>query len=133
MLKITKFNKQICKEIITLYENGLPKTKCADFVGINRKTITDWYNKGRDCDDEDNPYYQFYMGMLRAKAKFIMYHQKKINGSDDWRASKYLLEVTEPNTYVLEKRLNVKSEDNVKLSLSKEDIFEKVDKELGLL
>lgn len=129
---MTKFNKTICKEIITLYESGLTKKRCADIVGINRKTITAWYNRGRDCDDEDDPYYQFYMGMLKAKAKFIMYHQDKVSGSDDWRAHKYLLEVTDPDTFVLEKRLNVKADENVDVNIDKESIFDIVRKQLGL-
>ena len=127
-----KFNKEIVKDIITLYENGLNISRCADFVGVNRSTIHKWYNRGRDCEDHEDEYYKFYAGMLQAKAKFLLYHQKQINDSQDWRAHKYLLEVTDPETYVLEKRLNIKSDEDVKVKLTKEDIFTKVDKELGL-
>ncbi len=132
MTKAKKFNKGIAKDIISLYENGLSKSRCADYVGINRKTIYSWFNKGRDSEDPEDDYYKFYKGMMEAKAKFIMYHQEKINNNQDWRASKYLLEVTDPDTYVLEKRLNVKTENETKVELDNESIFDIVDKELGI-
>lgn len=99
----TKFNDIIIKEILLARENGLSLKDCAGICGINRKTLTRWINKGKKA--RSGKYHEFYLKWNLATSKFKYFHHKKISDSDDWRASRYLLEVTDPETYVVENKL----------------------------
>lgn len=100
---MTKFNQKITEEIIQLYSQGVPLKHCASAVGIDRTTIRNWMNKGKNA--KSGAYRKFYLDMMKARAEFILYHQNKVANNKDWRASKYLLEVTEPETFVIEKKI----------------------------
>lgn len=113
---MAKFNEEICKELIIAHENGLPKNACAGIVGINRRTLYDWLKKGEKA--KSGKYRDFYLRWLKAEARFQAYHLKKINDSKAWTASQYLLQVTDPETYVVaekqEMEANVKNDTTLK-------------------
>jgi len=96
---MAKFNEEICKELIIAHENGLPRNACASIVGINRRTLYDWLKKGEKA--KTGKYHDFYLRWLKAEARFQAYHLKKINDSKSWTASQYLLQVTDPETFVI--------------------------------
>lgn len=104
---MTKFNETICKEIIIAHENGLPKNACASIVGINRRTLYDWLKKGEKA--KSGKYHDFYLRWLKADARFQMYHLKRINDSKQWQASQYLLQVTDPETYVVKEKREIEA------------------------
>lgn len=108
---MSKFNEEITKEIIKLYNNGIPLKHCASAVGIDRRTLHRWMNRGKNA--RSGKYRRFYLDMQMARAKFIAFHQKKINESDDWKASRYLLEVTSPEDYVITEKQEHKVDANV--------------------
>ena len=118
-----KFNETICEEIIKYPGDGLTITSCANLVEIDRTTIHSWINKGKDSNDEEDHYRKFYLGMEKARAKYIMYHKRKIAESTDWRAHKYLLEVLGPDTYLLERRIRMKYDENLKVKMNKKDFY----------
>ena len=95
----TKFTKEICETLCTLHEDGLPQKTCADLVGIDRKTLYNWIQKGKKA--KSGKYKEFYHQWQRANAKFIQTHQSHISENKDWRAHQYLLQVTDPETYVI--------------------------------
>lgn len=125
-----KFNKEICDKIIKQRSDGATIKECAELVGVNRRTIHEWIKKGES--EYTAEYYDFYLRMLEARSLFIKKHKKIISESDDWRAHKYLLEVTDPDTYVLEKRVQLKADENVNMNVKNESVFDVVDRELGL-
>lgn len=108
---VKKFNDEITKEIIKLYEEGIPLKYCASAVGIDRTTIYRWVEKGKKA--KSGKYHDFYLNMQRARASFIAHHQQKIAENKDWRASQYLLQVTSPDVYVVTEQTEVKSEVNI--------------------
>lgn len=122
---MSKFNEEITKEIIKLYNNGIPLKHCASAVGIDRRTLHRWIDKGKNA--KTGKYREFYIEIQKARAKFIAYHQKKINDSKDWRSSQYLLQVTDPEHYVLQDKLKVESESKVTVeSKFDKELFERI-------
>lgn len=104
---MTKFNEEICKEIIIAHENGLPRNACASIVGINRRTLYDWLKKGEKA--KSGKYHEFYIRWLKAEARYQAYHLKRINDSKDWRASQYLLQVTDPESFVVKEKREIEA------------------------
>jgi len=101
---MAKFNEETCKCLVELYADGIPLKYCADAVGINRSTIYDWMDKGAKA--KSGKYKKFYLDMQKAKAKFIQKNVKEIQDNKSWMAKQYLLQVTDPETYVVEKKVN---------------------------
>ena len=99
MARPSKFNEEICDELCAYYEEGLPQKTCADLCGIGRATLNRWLDKGKNA--KSGKYRNFYLRWCRAKAKFIQHHTNKIADNSSWLASQYLLQVTDPETYVV--------------------------------
>ena len=95
----TKFNEQLCEELCTLHAEGLPQKSCADLVGIDRKTLYNWLQKGEKA--KSGKYRQFYLNWLRASARYERKHLGHISDSSSWLAHQYLLQVKDPETYVV--------------------------------
>ena len=102
------------------YSKGIPLKYCADSVGIARQTIYDWMNKGKNA--KSGKYRDFYLDMQRAKSKFIAHHMQKIGDSKSWMASQYLLQVTDPDEYVVAEKqqieANAKTEVTAKVDMN---------------
>jgi len=134
MIIMAKFNEEICKELIIAHENGLPRNACASIVGINRRTLYDWLKKGEKA--KSGKYHDFYLRWLKAEARFQAYHLKKINDSKSWTASQYLLQVTDPETYVvaekqeMEAKVSADANVNADVDLTSDDFL---NRELDLM
>lgn len=115
-LFMAKFNEEVCKCIVDNYSEGLSITDCADIAGVARETIHRWMKKGETA--RSGKYKQFYQDMLQARVKFKKYHIQKVAESKDWRASQYLLQVTDQNFIVTEKK-QVEANANIKTELIK--------------
>ena len=90
------------------YGNGMPLKYCADSVGIARQTIYDWMNKGKKA--KSGKYHDFYLEMQRAKSKFIAHHIQKIGENKSWMSSQYLLQVTDPEQFVVAEKQQIEAE-----------------------
>ena len=99
MARPSKFNEQICEELCSYYEEGLPQKTCADLCGIDRTTLHKWLTEGKNAKSGKKR--DFYLRWCKAKAKFIQHHTNKIADNPSWLASQYLLQVTDPETYVV--------------------------------
>ena len=108
-----KFNDEIVTRILTFYENGLPLKYASELAGVHRTTVYKWLDKGKKA--RSGKYRQFYLDLQKAKAKFIAFHVNKLNESDDTWTSKYLLEVTDPDTFVIEKKLKTSNDTELKM------------------
>ena len=64
-------------------------------------------NKGKNA--KSGKYRDFYLDMQKAKSKFIAHHQLKIAESKDWRASQYLLQVTDTDQFVITEKKQVEA------------------------
>ena len=113
MARPTKFNEDICNQLCMYYEEGLPQKTCADLCGIDRTTLHKWLEKGKNA--RSGKYKDFYLRWCKAKAKFIQYHTNKISDSTSWLSSQYLLQVTDPETYVVAEKQQIEAETKTKL------------------
>ena len=103
-----KFSAELCECIIEFHSQGTPLKYCADAVGIGRTTLYDWMKKGENA--RSGKYREFYLDMQKARAKFILHHQKKIANSPSWMASQYLLQCVDPDEYVVAEKQKIESE-----------------------
>ena len=108
MARPSKFNEDICNQLCAYYEEGLPQKTCADLVGIDRMTLHRWLQKGKNA--RSGKYKDFYLRWCRAKAKFIQHHTNKISDNTSWLAHQYLLQVTDPETYVVAEKQQIEAE-----------------------
>ena len=99
MARPSKFNEQLCEQLCTLHEEGLPQKSCADYCGIDRTTLHRWLKKGENA--KSGKYRNFFLNWLRAEAKYEMNHLGHISDSTSWLAHQYLLQVKDPETYVV--------------------------------
>lgn len=120
-MTITKFNKETCKCLVDNYSKGLTITDCANIAGIDRRTVHRWIEKGEKA--RSGKYKQFYLEMQKAKSKFKEHHLRKIAEAKDWRASQYLLQVTDSETYVVTEKKQVNAD-------VKTDLLEKLQRPL---
>lgn len=116
----TKFNEQICEELCALHSEGLPQKSCADLVGIDRKTLYNWIQKGKKA--RSGKYREFYINWIKASAKYEREHLNHISDSPSWMAHQYLLQVKDPETYVVaekqEMEANLKTDASVNVDMT---------------
>ena len=103
-----KFSEEICECLVENYGKGLPLKYCADAVGIHRNTLLNWMKKGETA--KSGKYRDFYLDMQRAKSKFIAHHIGKIQDNKSWMSSQYLLQVTDPDEFVVAEKQKIESE-----------------------
>ena len=103
-----KFSEEICECLVENYGKGLPLKYCADAVGIHRNTLLNWMKKGETA--KSGKYREFYLDMQRAKSKFIAHHIGKIQDNKSWMSSQYLLQVTDPDEFVVAEKQKIESE-----------------------
>ena len=120
-MTITKFNEETCNCLVDNYSKGLTITDCANIAGIDRRTVHRWIEKGEKA--RSGKYKQFYLEMQKAKSKFKEHHLRKIAEAKDWRASQYLLQVTDSETYVVTEKKQVNAD-------VKTDLLEKLQRPL---
>lgn len=105
---MAKFNEEICKELCELHSEGLPQKSCADIVGINRRTLWDWLTKGKNA--KSGKYRNFYIQWCKAGALYEREHLNHISDSPSWLAHQYLLQVKDPETYVVAEKQQIEAE-----------------------
>jgi len=104
----TKFNEQICEELCSLHSEGLSQKTCADLVGIDRKTLYNWIQQGKKARSGKKR--DFYIRWVKAAAKYERTHLRKISDSSSWLAHQYLLQVKDPETYVVAEKQQIEAE-----------------------
>lgn len=110
----TKFNDQICEELCALHAEGLPQKSCADLVGIDRKTLYNWIQAGKKAKSGKKR--EFYIRWIRAAAKFEREHLGHISDSSSWLAHQYLLQVKDPETYVVAEKQEMEMKADTKVT-----------------
>ena len=103
-----KFSDETCQCLIENYSKGLPLKYCADIAGIDRRTVHRWMEKGRES--KRGKYRDFYIDMQKAKSKFVSKHIQKIQDNKSWMSSQYLLQVTDPDEFVVAEKQKIESE-----------------------
>ena len=88
---------------------------------FGRLCVNRWIEKGEKA--RSGKYKQFYLEMQKAKSKFKEHHLRKIAEAKDWRASQYLLQVTDSETYVVTEKKQVNAD-------VKTDLLEKLQRPL---
>lgn len=133
----TKFNEETVKNLLTYYENGIPLKYASELAGVSRRTVYDWKTKGENA--KSGKYKKFVDDLNKARAKFVAYHHNKLNESSDPRVSQYLLQVTDPETYVIEKRFKTDNSSEIRVEEVKtlkerdkenEDYFRQLEKDM---
>ena len=103
-----KFNEETCQCLIENYGKGLPLKYCADIAGIDRRTVHRWMEKGKNS--KRGKYHDFYKDMQRAKSKFVSKNLLDIQQNKSWMAKQYLLQVTDPEQFVVAEKQQIESE-----------------------
>ena len=96
------------------YGEGIPLKYCADIAGVDRRTIYNWMSKGEKA--KSGKYRQFYIDMQKAKAKFIKENIKDIQSNKSWMAKQYLLQVTDPEQFVVAEKQQIEAETKTELT-----------------
>lgn len=114
----TKFNDALVEIVCIAHENGAPMNLCAKYAGIDRKTLYNWIKKGKDA--KKGKFKEFYLRWEKSDAKYQLKHLQNINehSKSDWKASKYLLEVNNPDEFVIERKVKQEIEQNGELTLN---------------
>lgn len=103
-----KFSDEICNCLIENYGKGLPLKYCADIAGVHRNTVTNWMNKGEAA--RSGKYREFYLDMQKARSKFISKNLQDIQDNKSWMAKQYLLQVTDPEQFVVAEKQQIEAE-----------------------
>ena len=103
-----KFNEETCQCLVENYSKGLPLKYCADIAGIDRRTVYRWMEKGKNS--KRGKYNDFYKDMQRAKSKFIAKNLHDIQDNKSWMAKQYLLQVTDPEQFVVAEKQQIEAE-----------------------
>ena len=111
---MVKFSEDICQCLIDFYSDGMPLKYCADAVGIHRNTVYDWMKKGEKA--KSGKYRKFYLDMQKARAKFIAKNVKDIQNNKSWMAKQYLLQVTDPEQFVVAEKQQIEAETKTELT-----------------
>jgi len=109
-----KFTEETCQCLIENYSKGLPLKYCADIAGIDRRTVHRWMEKGRNS--KRGKYNDFYKDMQKAKSKFISKNLLDIQENKSWMAKQYLLQVTDPEQFVVAEKQKIESENKTTLT-----------------
>ena len=126
---VTKFNQEICNDLCELHSQGLPKERCAYIVGINRKTLYRWLKKGEKA--KSGKYRQFYLQWMKSEAEYELMHLGHINESTSWLAHQYMLQVMDPERYVvaekqeMEANINAEAQVQADVDLTSDDFMQK--------
>ena len=105
---MTKFSQDICNDLCQLYGQGLSQVDCAEICGINPRTLYRWIEKGKNA--KSGKYRQFYLQWKKARAEYKRMHISKINNSPSWLAHQYMLQVMDPETYVVAEKQQIEAE-----------------------
>lgn len=125
----SKFTPEIREMLLNARLEGLPVKTCAQYAGIGRTTLFYWLKKGEAEEDEE--FAEFYREWEKAKSVFILKHLKKIEEAKDWKASQYLLAMTEPDIFNTHQWKNIKAEVKSESRVRIDDLFdEKVMREV---
>ncbi len=99
MARPSKFSEELGERICALHKRGLPLKSCAKKCRINRSTLQRWLKKGKEA--RSGKYKEFYLDWLQADAEYELYHIDHISDAPSWLAHQYLLQVRDPETYVV--------------------------------
>ena len=131
---MARFNDEICSELCSLHEEGLPLKSCAALVELSRQSVYDWLNKGKAA--KSGKYRQFYLNWKKAEARYEQYHLQKIHNNKSWMAHQYLLQVKDPQMYVVAEKQEIENkieaEVKAEAKVDNKTIFDLVDEELEL-
>lgn len=114
-------HKQIVLEAIS---RGCYATEAAALAGMSENALYVWLKKGAELDDDGNPiyppYHEFYQAFQLARARNIDARLKSITeqGDKDWKAHAWYLERVYPNKFGRKERIDIGTEEPIKVTLS---------------
>ncbi len=124
MARPHKFTIDVVTAILQNVAAGLSFKIAAEDAGVSYDTFNDWKHGRFPRSTKDNPIdpelkVQFAEGLTRARAAGIKGHHTHIAvaGKTDWRASAWLLERIEPDTYA-KNRLELTGKDGGPIELT---------------
>lgn len=124
MARPHKFTPDVVAAILQNVEAGLSFKIAAEDAGVSYDTFNDWKQGRFPRSSKDNPVTaelksQFSEGLTRARAAGIKGHHQHVAlaGKTEWRASAWLLERIEPETYA-RNRLELTGKDGGPIELT---------------
>jgi len=105
----SKYTPGLLKKIEELASIGYPQVMIEEALGLPKNSITKQKYNYRGEDKRYSKFKAFKDCLTRARAKYIQFHLKNIenHAKDDWRASKYKLEINSPEHFSERRRLEL--------------------------
>lgn len=91
-------------------------------IGVHPATLRTWVRKGRESKRNDNKYRKFYLSWIRARADYQLVHLGRIAASNDWKSSRYLLQVCSPEDYVVKKLVSAETTAKIDTTTTKTNL-----------
>ena len=107
----SKYTPEFLKKIEYLASLGYPQRKIEEVLGLSQDSLSVSRAKDRIRHGKEG---KLVKAFARAREKFIARHLENIDTAaydKDWRASKYLLSITEPQNFSEKQRLELSNPD----------------------
>ena len=107
----SKYTPEFLKKIEYLASLGYPQRKIEEVLGLSQDSLSVSRAKDRIRHGKEG---KLVKALTRAREKFIARHLENIDTAafdKDWRASKYLLSITEPQNFSEKQRLELSNPD----------------------
>ena len=130
--KPTKYNKEMHDAIVRLAGKGVPFSQICDLVGIGRRTLYNWLDRGRDGEE---PYVALYEAIEKARAALVeRLNDVVIEAAIDkgnWQAAMTWLERYDPERWGRNKTVTVEHRSRLASENITIDVTEELDKRLS--
>ena len=100
----TDENRRLILKAISL---GVPPKRACEYAGVTKATMTNWLAKGEDSDDDDDPFRQFYLDVMKQDAQFMVKLLNYCSPIDNPKISLELLKLRFPEDFSTKKNVEV--------------------------
>lgn len=101
------FTDENRRMILKAIKLGVPPEKACEYAGITKATMSRWLAKGESSDDEDDPFRQFYLEVMRQDAQYMAKLLNYCSPIDNPKISLELLKLRYPQYFSTKKNVEV--------------------------
>ena len=120
----TKLTPELIEQAVKLIEAGNYQIHVAQALGISKETWFRWLREGEQSEDENGLKKQFYDSVKKAEAKAVARNVALIQRAaqeGNWQAAAWWLERRYPEEWGKKDKLNLKTDDGIKIQIVKVD------------
>ena len=119
-----KLTEQLIEDAAKLIEAGNYQKHVAQALGVDESTWYRWLREGEQSEDENDLKYKFYQSIKKAEAKAVARNVALIQRAaqdGNWQAAAWWLERRFPEEWGKKDKLNLKTDDGIKIQIVKVD------------